>query len=149
MAYLLYKRYKNKKHRELAEDSEPSHPTSPSKPGEEPSLPTAPSKPGKSSKNRDCVHRRDASQVSSAALELTAYPSAAPTIPEKPQAADTSPCAACAAAKRAARRYRWRLIAGLFVPFFVQSLDVTIIAGALPFIASDFSKATPPSFCNL
>jgi hypothetical protein len=43
--------------------------------------------------------------------------------------------------KRAAGHYRRRLMAGLFFPFLVQSLDVTIIAGALPFIASDFRKS--------
>lgn len=43
-------------------------------------------------------------------------------------------------AKRAARIYRWRLIAGLFLPFSVQALETTIVAGALPFIASDFNQ---------
>ena len=41
---------------------------------------------------------------------------------------------------RAANIYRWKLMIGLFFPFSVQALDTTIIAGALPFIASDFSK---------
>ena len=40
--------------------------------------------------------------------------------------------------KRAARVYRWKLIGGLFFPFTIQALDTTIVAGALPFIASDF-----------
>ena len=52
-----------------------------------------------------------------------------------------APCSTCKEEKRAARRYRWLLIGGLFFPFMVQSLDVTIIAGALPFIASDFRKS--------
>jgi hypothetical protein len=43
--------------------------------------------------------------------------------------------------KKAASRYRWKLIAGLVLPFSVQALDVTIIASALPFIASDFSMS--------
>jgi len=42
--------------------------------------------------------------------------------------------------KRAMRIYRRKLIAGLFLPFSVQALETTIIAGALPFIASDFSR---------
>ena len=42
--------------------------------------------------------------------------------------------------KQATSRYRWKLVAGLCLPFSVQALDATIIAGALPFIASDFSK---------
>jgi MFS family permease len=40
------------------------------------------------------------------------------------------------------KHYRRRLMLGLFFPFLVQSLDVTIIAGALPFIASDFRKCS-------
>jgi hypothetical protein len=51
------------------------------------------------------------------------------------------PCEMCKEEKKAARRYRWKLIAGLALPFAVQGLDSTIIAGALPFIASDFSKS--------
>jgi hypothetical protein len=50
------------------------------------------------------------------------------------------PCPVCKEEKRAASRYRWLLTAGLFFPFTVQALDATIIAGALPFIASDFRK---------
>lgn len=42
--------------------------------------------------------------------------------------------------KRASRIYRWKLVAGLFLPFSLQALETTIVAGALPFIASDFSK---------
>jgi MFS family permease len=54
--------------------------------------------------------------------------------------ASNAPCPACKEEKRAARRYRWLLIGGLFLPFTVQALDATIIAGALPFIASDFHE---------
>ncbi|KAF4621880.1 hypothetical protein G7Y89_g14463 [Cudoniella acicularis] len=45
-------------------------------------------------------------------------------------------------AATAARRYRIRLIAGLFFPFALQALDVTIIASALPWIASDFNEVS-------
>jgi MFS family permease len=55
--------------------------------------------------------------------------------------ASNTPCPTCNEEKHAARRYRWLLIGGLFFPFMVQSLDATIIAGALPFIASDFRKS--------
>ena len=47
--------------------------------------------------------------------------------------------------KKAANRYRWKLVIGLFLPFSVQALDVTIIASAIPFIASDFSMLTASS----
>jgi len=52
----------------------------------------------------------------------------------------TGPCLICIEQVKAARKYRWKLMLGLFLPFSVQALDVTIIASALPFIASDFSK---------
>ncbi|RAL67941.1 hypothetical protein DID88_008665 [Monilinia fructigena] len=49
-------------------------------------------------------------------------------------------CTFCEDDKRAFSRYRWRLTAGLMLPYMVQALDLTIIAGALPFIASDFNQ---------
>ena len=45
--------------------------------------------------------------------------------------------------KKTANRYRWKLVIGLVLPFSVQALDVTIIASAIPFIASDFSELQP------
>jgi MFS family permease len=60
--------------------------------------------------------------------------------PEPKEIQCSGPCSVCKQEKRAARRYRWLLTAGLFFPFTVQALDATIIAGALPFIASDFRK---------
>lgn len=62
-----------------------------------------------------------------------------PPTPHGVQASNT-PCPMCKEEKRVARRYRWLLIGGLFFPFTVQALDATIIAGALPFIASDFHE---------
>lgn len=50
----------------------------------------------------------------------------------------TGDCAACRTQKRAERNYRLKVIGGLILPFALTSLDTTIIAGALPFIASDF-----------
>ena len=38
------------------------------------------------------------------------------------------------------RRYRFRLIFGLFLPYFIASTDVTIVATALPFIANHFGR---------
>lgn len=43
-------------------------------------------------------------------------------------------------ARKAARLYRLRLIGGLFLPATVQALNTTLIAGALPFIASEFHQ---------
>lgn len=153
MATLAYRWYKNRKSKQLVETteldtSESSYPTEPSNPCQL-ARPTKVGKATKSGKKHDCIHRRQESQTSESAMELTAYPGDPPDIHEKTDMVDmSSPCAECQEAKRAARRYRWRIITGLFVPFLVQSLDVTIIAGALPFIASDFSKPIP-SFTHL
>lgn len=55
------------------------------------------------------------------------------------------------AEQRRRRAYRWRIVIGLIAPFTLQSLDTTIIASALPFIASDFSKNIHQSgpFCRI
>ncbi|KAK3695994.1 hypothetical protein LTR37_018212 [Vermiconidia calcicola] len=42
--------------------------------------------------------------------------------------------------KKAKRKYRWQLIGGLMLPFITYGLNTTMIAGALPFIASDFHQ---------
>jgi hypothetical protein len=47
-------------------------------------------------------------------------------------------CAICAAEKSAARKYRWKMLLLLLPGFMLASLDVTIVATALPFIASHF-----------
>ncbi|KAI9847081.1 MAG: hypothetical protein M1837_003199 [Sclerophora amabilis] len=49
-------------------------------------------------------------------------------------------CQICRAEKRAARIYRWKLIVGLFFPYIISSMDLTITATALPFIASHFNR---------
>jgi hypothetical protein len=50
-------------------------------------------------------------------------------------------CEICAAEKRAARKYRWKLLPLLLPGFFLASLDLTIVATALPFIASHFGTS--------
>lgn len=52
----------------------------------------------------------------------------------------TGPCLECKTAKKVARRYRFKLIFGLFFPFSLAALDATILASALPWIAADFNK---------
>ena len=47
-------------------------------------------------------------------------------------------CEICTAEKSAARKYRWKLLLLLLPGFFLSSLDMTIVATALPFIASYF-----------
>jgi hypothetical protein len=55
--------------------------------------------------------------------------------------------------KKRRRRHRLKVILGLVAPFALQSLDTTIIASALPFIAKDFGgkiyKENPSSEPNL
>jgi hypothetical protein len=52
-------------------------------------------------------------------------------------------CPLCKQEKRDARKYRWKLIIGLLLPYLLASLDLTVVATALPFIASHFSNFTP------
>lgn len=70
-------------------------------------------------------------------------------IPINPHAPDglppAGPCALCKKSKRDARVYRWKLIVGLMLPHFLASIDLTIVAAALPFIASDFSTFPLPN----
>ena len=47
--------------------------------------------------------------------------------------------------KKRRRKYRLRIILGLFLPFTLQALDTTIIASALKFIADDFSQFSLPT----
>ncbi|WEW58276.1 hypothetical protein PRK78_003744 [Emydomyces testavorans] len=51
-----------------------------------------------------------------------------------------SQCSQCKKEKRDKRVYRWKLICGLLLPYFLASVDLTIVAAALPFIASHFNK---------
>ncbi|OBT51566.1 hypothetical protein VE04_08386 [Pseudogymnoascus sp. 24MN13] len=135
MAYLAYKWYKNRKNKPPVESSEPdtsesSYPTEPSK-LYEPTKPTKASKPTKSEKKHDCIHRRGVSQISESAMELTGARYGAPEVHEKTDLVDnSSPCAECKEAKRAARIYRWRIISAFnltsacFIPSWGQLADV-------------------------
>jgi hypothetical protein len=93
-----------------------------------------------------CIHQRGVSVASDVGLisESNELDDFAKTRAEKNQQLShntTNICDICKDEKRQMNHYRRRLMLGLFFPFLVQSLDVTIIAGALPFIASDFRKS--------
>lgn len=45
------------------------------------------------------------------------------------------------------RIYRWKIVLGLAAPFALQALDTTIIASALPFIATDFRMCLVSTLC--
>ncbi|KAM0426497.1 hypothetical protein ACHAPT_008188 [Fusarium lateritium] len=49
-------------------------------------------------------------------------------------------CQSCKAERRDQLTYRWKIILGLFLPFAISALDVTIIASALPWVADDFDQ---------
>ncbi|KIY01052.1 uncharacterized protein Z520_03718 [Fonsecaea multimorphosa CBS 102226] len=68
--------------------------------------------------------------------------STAPTNPKSPSntSKKTKPCPQCTREKSKARKYRWKLLFCLLPAFFNASLDLTIVATALPQIASHFNK---------
>jgi hypothetical protein len=75
---------------------------------------------------------------------------------KEPQASDTlktekedAPSYETPQEKARRRKYRWMIILGLFAPFTLQSLDMTIVASALPYIATDFGKSLPVSLLFL
>ncbi|GFF29993.1 uncharacterized MFS-type transporter C16A3.17c [Aspergillus udagawae] len=59
-----------------------------------------------------------------------------------PQSApeDDGPCHLCQQQRRHDRIYRWKLICGLTLPYILSTLDLTIVATAVPSIASHFNK---------
>lgn len=71
--------------------------------------------------------------------------------PEKPAAAGVGegreePPLLSKEEKKAVWKYRAKLLVGLLFPFFLDSMDVTIIATALPHIAADFGKLNQQSW---
>ncbi|KAJ6260058.1 Efflux pump FUS6 [Drechslerella dactyloides] len=55
-------------------------------------------------------------------------------------------CEICREETRQRRKYRWRLILTLLIPNFMNSLDLTVIATAVPIIASDFAQISQLSW---
>ncbi|TVY58870.1 Efflux pump FUS6 [Lachnellula cervina] len=90
-----------------------------------------------------CSHQRGTSDVSDIPLtELhTRREKDIPRTIDKSFVSDgDDACEVCRYQKKALTKYRWKVIIGLSCPFLVQALDSTIIAGALPYIASDFHQ---------
>jgi hypothetical protein len=50
-------------------------------------------------------------------------------------------CSECMADKKRARVYRWKVLVSLVIPNIMASMDLTIIATALPIIASHFCES--------
>lgn len=98
-----------------------------------------------------CEHQRAAKNTTAAVAAFdsieppsrsfsSAHQTGRLTIGNLEDRADNTPCPICKEENSRMRIYRWKIVSGLCLPFIVQSLDTTIIAGALPFIASDFRK---------
>jgi hypothetical protein len=119
LAYKLIKKHKQKK--QASQNAEQVEMPSASAASEAPTL-----------ENKDATN--DVSQPEVIAVT----PIVEQTDPSTPPARKDSEPQITRDEKLAARRYRILLIIGLFFPFALQALDVTIIASALPWIASDF-----------
>lgn len=78
------------------------------------------------------------------ALDAVTAPVDVAAVPGNPEISkskeDNTPSPEEVAEKKRRRVYRWKVILGLFAPFCLQSLDTTIIASALPYIAEDFGR---------
>ena len=53
----------------------------------------------------------------------------------------SAPCPQCKQEKHERRVYRWKLIGGLLLPYFLASIDLTVVAASLSFIGSYFSMS--------
>ncbi|OAX79319.1 hypothetical protein ACJ72_06365 [Emergomyces africanus] len=84
----------------------------------------------------DSVRLDEAGEHDPANKTLLSAPYPAPEPSHHPN----GPCLKCKKDKHDARVYRSKLIAGLIFPYFLASIDLTIVASAMPFIASHFNK---------
>jgi len=94
-----------------------------------------------SGQQQPCRHQRDIELVS--ALGNTTSLAGVHDVPKQGECntSDNTPsCSICKDEKKAMNAYRLKLVVGLSLPFLTQTLDATMIAGALTFIASDFSR---------
>ncbi|PGH19189.1 hypothetical protein AJ80_04160 [Polytolypa hystricis UAMH7299] len=102
-------------------------------------------------KRKPCRHQLQAQKSPAAEHQPAPRPLSADDVellplgsPEHPppseQLLGKAHCPKCKKEKHDARVYRWKLIVGLLLPYFLASVDVTIVATALPFIASHFNK---------
>ena len=74
------------------------------------------------------------------AASNTSSTTTSPQKPPKSSTIPTKPCPQCRKEKSRTRKYRWKLLLCLTPAFFVASLDLTIVATALPTVASHFNK---------
>ncbi|KAF4161425.1 hypothetical protein CNMCM6936_003506 [Aspergillus lentulus] len=103
-----------------------------------------PSKSGGEQKPR-CQHRLQSSQAAAAAddglsTERTSIKTEDQHILPQSAPDDDAKCHLCQQQQRHDRIYRWKLICGLTLPYILSTLDLTIVATAVPSIASHFNK---------
>ncbi|PON21586.1 hypothetical protein TGAM01_v209617 [Trichoderma gamsii] len=77
--------------------------------------------------------RHDVSQIDAAGL-MDSF------MMEPLEGENTQACTCAKKPERSSKKYRIKLIEGLVLPYFLASLDLTVVATALPFIASHFHK---------
>lgn len=89
-----------------------------------------------------------ATSTTQAATTDPSQPSSSASVPNASLATPKRKCSQCTQEKSAHRKYRWKLLLCLMPAFFVASLDLTIVATALPQIASHFGQFESLIFCE-
>ncbi|KAF7128207.1 hypothetical protein CNMCM5793_002749 [Aspergillus hiratsukae] len=91
-----------------------------------------------------CQHRLQSSQSAPAddasSNERTSLKTEDQHILPQSAPEDDGPCHLCQQQRRHDSIYRWKLICGLTLPYILSTLDLTIVATAVPTIASHFNK---------
>ncbi|KKK13292.1 hypothetical protein AOCH_003610 [Aspergillus ochraceoroseus] len=125
MAYYLYKKIKASREASKAQPSNPlSNETKPACPHVAQSRHAQVFNPTEGNELRDL-----------ASISLTGAPRES-----QPPRSSTSECAFCKEEVRRRRIYRWKVILGLFLPYMLATIDLTIVATAVPSIASHFGQ---------
>lgn len=105
----------------------------------------------KTKDKKPCRHQFQLQRLSTTGILKPSQENGRPwsNVPHGRTIESLGPCAKCKREKHDSRVYRWKLIGGLLVPYFLASVDLTIVAAALPFLASHFSKFFLPAFVEV
>ncbi|EAW08233.1 putative MFS multidrug transporter [Aspergillus clavatus NRRL 1] len=86
---------------------------------------------------KSCQHRQSITETDASPYTVGLAPAEEQNIlPILP----TEKCSQCKKHQHRTRVYRWKLICGLALPYILSTLDLTIVATAVPTIASHFNK---------
>lgn len=96
-------------------------------------------------KKYDRKYKRDSVIQEAVKLTCPHRHQAASATKEVVVANDNETCPICKQEEHDATVYRWKLIGGLLLPYTLASLDLTIVASSLPFIASYFGTSLIPT----